>query len=222
MFQTFRPLLIALALGLSAAATQAAPIVPTGSTYDFALRGQVSGYTGVGGVVFDGVAHAFTRTLWDGRTLQMTINESQQDLGGGQYRILIDLVADGDIFPYQGPIGQLANDREYGYLGLGVAGDALNLFTGVRLDSAIYRVFNGAGTMLADSDLAGFVQNRDPWDGTVPKQGYVVGYNNLGNVDARHLQLDMVVSSLRVPEPGALALASLGLLGLVATRRRRS
>lgn len=229
MFQTFRKLAATVATAaLTAGAAfapsaQAALIVPVGSTFDMSITGQVSGGTYVSGVVFDGVAQNFTRTMTNGVTLNMSVNESQQDLGNGQFRILIDIHADGDIFPYQGPIGQLANDRESGFLGVGAANDPLNLLSQVKLDSAVLRMLNGAQQVLGQNDFVDLVNQTDPWNGAFPNPGFIAGYGNAGNFDVRTIQLDLVVSAVNhVPEPGALALVALALAGMAVARRRRA
>lgn len=224
MFQTFRTLLATAVLSASVAfamTAQAAPVVQVGSTFDLSITGQVSGGTYVSGVVFDGVAQNFTRTMTNGVTLNMSVNESQQDLGNGQYRILIDITADGDIYPYQGPIGQLPNDRESGFLGVGAGNDPLNLLGLVKLESAVIHLFNGAQQQVGQGDFISFITQKQPWNGTFPDPGFIAGFGNAGNFGIQGVQLDLVVSNVNnVPEPGALALVGLGLLGLVAARRR--
>jgi hypothetical protein len=76
--------------------------------------------------------------------------------------------------------------------------------------------------VLGSADFIGFAANPDPWNGVLPQPNFVMGYNNAGNFGVHGLQLDLVVSAQAVPEPGSLALAGLGLMGLVAASRRRA
>lgn len=223
-FQSFRRVLAALASGLVLAgaslATQAALIVPVGSTYDFGLLGEVSGHTVLHSVAFDGSTKQFTRTIANGGpTLNMALTESQTDLGNGQFRILFDVTADGDMFPAMAA----PNNPEYGLVAMGYQGDPLNLLEALTLQSAIVRVINGAGSVLADGDFIAYVDQTEPWDGVFTKPGFLAGYGNAGAHDIRRLQLELVVGPAvnDVPEPQSLLLAGLALAAAAAARRRR-
>jgi len=223
-FQSFRRLVTALASGLVLAGAsltaQAALIVPAGSTYDFGLLGQVSGHTALQSVAFDGTTKQFTRTIANGGpTLNMALTESQTDLGNGQFRILFDVTADGDMFPYF----VVPGDPEYGLVAMGYLGDPLDLLESLTLQSAIVRVFNGAGSTLASDDFVDLVGQAEPWDGVFPKPGFLTGYGNAGAHDIRRLQLELVVGPAvnGVPEPHSLLLAGLALAAAAVARRRR-
>jgi len=226
MFQIFRRLATTTLLSAAALAVHAAPVVQMGSTYDLGIRGEVSGYTYVPSVVFDGVAQNFTRTRSDGVVLNMSVNESQQDLGNGQYRIFFDMVADGDIFPFQGDIGTKINDREFGVMSIGAGVDPVNLLLpAVQLDSLMLRMFNGAGQNLGDFEMVSLLSQTQPWGGTIGNPGQMIGLGNPGNYDVRHIQFELLLSTpvaAAVPEPQSVALVVLALAALVAVRRRRA
>lgn len=228
MFQTFRRLaattattLMLSAVALSAHAT---PVVQMGSTYDLGIRGEVSGMTWVPSVVFDGVAQNFTRTRSDGVTLNMSVNESQQDLGNGQYKLFFDMFADGDIFPFQGTIGNNQNEREYGVMSIGAGANPLDLLLpAVQLDSVMLRVFNGAGQSLGAFEMIDLITKTQPWGGSIGDPGQMIGLGNPGNYDVRHIQFELLVSQpSAVPEPQSIALVLLALGALLGARRRRA
>jgi hypothetical protein len=207
-------LMIAALLVISPLAANADPIL-LGSTYDVALFERIFGSltTGTPTLTFDGVAETFTLDR-SSNTAAVTVNETQSSLGGGNYLISILFDATDDIYPVNpGSDGGI-------FVGIGAFGNGLDLNFDVQITSAIFSLYNSAGSLLANADFLGQVQNPSPWDGAFPGNNLVSGYNNGTGRNITGMRLDFSVTS--VPEPGTLALFAIGLFGMGLARRRKA
>jgi hypothetical protein len=203
--------LTAFALFGMMGAAAAGPVVGVGSSYSVYIEGDTSdnAFSAVG--PFNGVQKAFTRS-----GLNLILTESDTDLGAGTNLIAIDLVANDDLFPAAG---------EQAFFGVGTDGNGLNLLNKVSLDSAIIRLFNSSGTLLFESlNLANAAGMGHPWDGFFPAPDAVIGIGAAGGIGVSHVMFEFEVSYLgaNVPEPGGLMLVGAALIGLGATRRRKT
>lgn len=184
----------------------AAPIVLAGSTYSFRVSGTGFGGIALNNVVFDGVADQ--RTI-DGRALTMT--ESQQDLGNGQWKIVLTLASNIDIAPGDTIAFRFGHE------------DALDLLQAVRLESIRLKVtgFDAQGLPIAtDDEVLSLLspQFRNPWIGAVgDPPGNSIALVGI-NWDVRSASYEMIVRS--IPEPTPLALIGAALAALAWARRR--
>ncbi len=209
MFRTLRLAAISAVIAATAWALpgQAAPVVTSGSTYDFLIYSPDSfPVTVLQPVVFDGVAQTFNVNL-GGNARVLTINESETDLGNREHLISITLTGDGDLAPGTNLFANVGTN------------DPFNLLKGLRVTQA---VLTFSGTNFADQvyDFTSLVTAPDPWDGRLPQNGVAAGFVQLNQAwDLRTIRFDVRVSEL--PEPGTLGLAGLALAAL-ALRRVRS
>ena len=147
--------------------------------------------------------------------LTLIVTESELALADGRTRIRINIAADGDLFPSLGEAAGLA---------IGLNGDGLDLLLDVALDEARITFSDIAGnTLLVTEDLAGEVEQRNPWTGFFPAPFSAVGLDNIGGRGASTITFDFFVSNIvtNVPEPSTAFLGMIGLAGAFAARRRQ-
>lgn len=186
----------------------AAAIVSAGSSYQIYIKGETSLQEFFGTGTFDASASLLSRA-----GLDLTLTESQTDLGGGAHLITINLSANGDLFPSAG---------EGGIFGMGVFGNGLDLLQPVYLDDARINLYTSSGLYFSTTNLADDYRGNvtDPWDGNF-FQGLSFIIGNSGGHGVNAFSFDFQVSAIPEPESYALMLAGLGLLGFVARRRRK-
>lgn len=211
MHTSTRSLLASLTVAASTLSPMAlaAPVVQAGSTYDMRFFGQgISGSISVAPIVFDGLAESFTRNV-GGNNRQITVNESQTDLGGGDFLISVWMTADGSLSPGSTLFGSTGNT------------DPFNLLESVRIVRVLqtFSLFNSPDLVHDYTNTVGF---PNPWNGSMPQTGFGVGVTGLPTgTDVRGIRYDITVASLTaVPEPGALALVGVALAAMSVVRRR--
>ncbi|MFA9439924.1 hypothetical protein ACDA63_09830 [Uliginosibacterium sp. sgz301328] len=151
---------------------------------------------------FDGLPTAFLRN-----GLDLALNESQTDLGSGNWLITLALTSRGDIFP---------GAADVSLLGMGIAGDGLDLTSAFRLDDARIQFITDEGQTLQTGNLAAFFPEYfgSPWNGDFGL-GILFSTGNVGDRGITEIRMLFSVSPfLAVPEPTALALVWVGLLAL--------
>ena len=187
------------------ASTQAAPVVAVGSSYQANVWGLASGMTQMTGLTFDGVAESRTS---GGTTV--TINESQQDLGGGAHRVSFVYTSDVDMFPSAG---------ETGVVNIGYVSNPLDLLESVDLINGIVRMYDAAGGLLFGP---GTFNNPlvVPWDGYWIDSNTFGGFGSVGGRNIRRIELDINVAV--IPEPHSVALVLMALVAGVSMSRRKS
>lgn len=205
-----------------------APIVADGTTYGYRIRhGADPLVSNITGVTFDGIAEAFALSVAGAPNgiLNVSINESQTDLGGGLHKILIQMTSASDLFPTD-PVNQEPGSVNIGRPGL----DPLNLLRPVTLLSAVFQGFapdapGGAYEALDYASLfPSFFSSLAPWDGYFLNDTQAAGYAHPGGLGINRLDLTFTVQEIRetqVPEPQTLALVFCGLVTMMAIRRRR-
>lgn len=201
---------VAAALAVFSSFAAADNIVAPGSSYSFRMQGEVSGQAFTGTGVFDGLPQGFTRA-----GLSLSLTESQTDLGGGMFRINVNITANGDLFPSPG---------EGAIDGLGVNGNGLDLLQPVFLDDARISFSSANGVYFTTSNLANDYRSElfsGPWDG-----GFITGESfingNIGGRGTTGVAYEFDVSVIPEPETYAMLLAGIGLLGFIARRRQNS
>lgn len=195
--------------GLFGPAT-AAPIVQTGTTYTFYLEGFESDNAFLGQTMFDDLAAINMRA-----GLELIVSESELALDSGRSRIRVNIAANGDLFPVT---------DETAVLAIGVDGDGFNLLRNVLLDEVRITFSDIAGnTLLISDDLAGEVDNRNPWNGIFPAPGSGIGFDSIGGRGTSNITFDFYVRDMvnDVPEPSTALLGMIGLAGVCAARRRQ-
>ena len=184
----------------------AAPIVQTGSTFDMRFLGDgIPATISLAPIVFDGLSQSFTTDV-AGITRQISVTESQTDLGSGSFLISVVLTSDGNLFAASSAFASTGNS------------DPFDLLSSVRLDQALL-TFGRVDDSDLVFDFTAIVGFPNPWNGSAPVSGLGVGFTGLGGTsDIRSIRFDLRVS--QIPEPDALALAGLALAMLGVVRRR--
>jgi hypothetical protein len=197
--------IFALTLFLPVSRASATPIVVTNSTYAFRVQGTQSGFA-VGIATFDGAAESFTD-----HSLAITIDEQETDFANNTAQILIQFLANGDIFPAAGEAGTVSIGRTFG--------PPLDLAVPVLLISAVETFYN-AGGAYASAEWAAQM-NGNPWDGFFLVPGVLAGFSDVGGLGTNRIDLLFTVTPLAaVPEPASLTLLALGLAGAGIVLRR--
>ncbi|HTD04183.1 PEP-CTERM sorting domain-containing protein [Undibacterium sp.] len=204
-------LLLAVSMALAAGNALASPIVANGSSYSLYLQGLVSGALVNLPVTFDGIAETFTRA-----GLTLTVNESDTDLGSGMHQILINLSANGDLYPSPG---------ETITMSLGTDGNGLDLLSSVYLENAHIRLYTG-DTLLADyNNIANDFRSdffTGAWSGFFPAAGKTWGLSGAGGLGITGFQFEFLASDITdVPEPGSSLLIFAALLAMAAAAKLR-
>jgi hypothetical protein len=202
-------ILLCAVLGLAAPASA---VVLQGSTYSFYLEGSQSDNNAVLVAHFDGMAETGTR---NGQLL--TLTESETVLSATTSRISITLRSVGDLFPAANETAILAIGSEDA---LDIDGSSQAILTDARVT-----LFDLAGgVFLASDNLVDFATQPSPWDGTFPAPGSAFGIDEIGGMGIAGITFDFFVSFspavTPMPEPGSVLLCVLGMLALVAARRK--
>ena len=195
-----------ISLGLVSSA-QAGMIVTNGSTYGIWL------FT-------DSATNLFSTATFDGGDevknlnsgLEVTVSESQTDLGGGKFQIDISFVGNGELFPGMSGDTALVN--------IGAYTNPLDLASPVELTSAINTFRYQDGTISDSFDFLPLVVNPNPWDGYFIALGGAGGF--IGSAGIGITQVDLSFTVMRtVPEPSTFALLGIGGIALIGYARRR-
>lgn len=197
-------------LGLTSQAAIAAPLIAAQSTYSIYLESALEESAFLVNPTFDDVAQTAT---WRG--LRLVFNELETDLGNGVTKISLQILANGDLFPQQ--------FDEFIYA-IGAFDDPLDLSRGVALLDARVSFFDVDNLLLVDSgNLIDTVEQSNPWDGYFPASGFANGIDGIGGMGITGITFDFLVREevAAVPEPGSVLLAGLGIMAMVAVRRRR-
>lgn len=204
-------LLLCLAsIGLTSQAAWAGPLVATGTTYAVYVAGEDSEQAFLAAPVFDGNPEGLA---WNG--LNLVFSESETELGNGQSRINLRISADGELFPLL---------KETVLYGIGTFGDGLNFLRDVALLDARVEFRNISNELIQRTEnLAGEVEQRDPWSGYFPSDEYVAGTEGIGGLGISTIVFDFLISeeTTAVPEPAGILLAGLGLLAMLTARRQQ-
>jgi hypothetical protein len=205
--------IILAAFGLAATAAlsplaAAADIVSPGSSYSIYLKGETSGAEFNSAATFDGLAESLSRA-----GLALTLTESQADLGGGIYRITVNVSANGDLFPSLG---------EGSIEGIGIFGDGFDLLQPAYLDDARIKLYTPAGLLFTTSNLADDYRSElfsGLWDGTFTNGSAFIN-PGAGGRGINGVGFEFQVTAIPEPEITLLLGAGMGFFGFIARRRR--
>jgi hypothetical protein len=206
---------IATMFGFTAPA-KATPLV-AGSTYDIFLEVATGpSLTLVDDKDFSVTVGTPTAFSFNGST--GTISEQQSTLADGTSVITFTILgnAGSDLFPGTNPGA--------GLVGIGLT-DPLNFNFPFDLTAATLQYTNTTTLLSGGGSVLNFVGTPDPFDGSFPSPGRVVGLNNsLGdglNEVTVTLEGVPVPAATATPEPAPFMLVATGLLGLAGAVRRR-
>jgi hypothetical protein len=193
-----------------AAPASAIPVVATDTTYTLYLEGLESGNAAAGRFNFDGEPERIPR----GNGF-VSVNETETVIDDTSSRIIITLTGTTDLFPAA---------EDVALLGIGTFGDGLDLLFPVRLIDARVSFLQPGGVLVDTTDnLASQATQNNPWDGLFPNAFELIGIEGIGNRNVQVIAFEFLVSTqAEVPEPGIFLLGGIGLLGLVAARRRNA
>lgn len=201
---------VAFTLSGFQATASAAPIVASGSEYSIFLKTEnLADQTLLTPIAFDGAAQSFVRS-----GLNLSVSESQAELGGGRHHLGVRVAASGDLFPAAG--GAI--------MGVGQFGGGIDFVRPVRLVGAYIELWVGTSRLFRSSNYAvdyGLDPRVqfDPWNGQMLADNLVLIIGNAGNRGIDDVRFEFEVEE--APEPGTVLLLLTALPAAAFIRRRR-